>query len=167
MPHHRRKKPKSSQADTRLGWDAPLLWADGSRGAHGLSWWWFQGPDSPEASRPDTSRKLERLRDGGRWVPPAASQAALVFLRVLGRKYPCDPASFFLRQDGRQRERSGATRPSGRGSSRGFVLVLEGKSARLALRIRHCQEMALIPLIFWFPAKRDAGLTGLQTTLHT
>lgn len=38
-----------------------------------------------------------RLRDSGRWVLPSVFQAAFVFLGVLGRKYPRNPASFFFR----------------------------------------------------------------------
>lgn len=89
-----------------------------------------------------------RLREGGHVGPSLSLLSALVFLGVLGRKYPCDPASFFLRQTGRQRVKSGATRPLG--TPGGLTLVLERKkSARLALRIWY-QEMTLTPLIFWF-----------------
>lgn len=78
----------------------------------------------------------------GRVVLPSVFWAVLVLLGELGRKYPCNPASFFLRQGGRQRAGSGATRPLGEGSSGGPALVLERKrSARLALHTWHSLEM--------------------------
>lgn len=66
-----------------------------------------------------------RPKEGGRRILPFVFQSVLVFLGVLGRKYPCDPASFFLRQVGRQRVGSGTTRPSGQDSAGGLTLVLK------------------------------------------
>lgn len=102
----------------------------------------------------------------GRWVLPFVFRSVLVFLGVLGRKYPCDPASFFLRQVGRERVRSGTTRPSGQGSAGGLTLVLKRKkSARLALRICHPRKWFLS--YFGPLANVDIELTGLQSTLRT
>ena len=112
-------------------------------GVQGQGWWWFQGFHSPEACQ-------TKLRLSGWVVLPSVSWAALVFLGVSGRKYPCNPASFFLRQAGRQRVRSGTTRPLGQGSPGGLALALERKrSARLALRTWHCLKMTVTLLVFW------------------
>jgi hypothetical protein len=119
----------------------------GPQGAHGIGWWCFQ-ERLQQPWRKQTWCLLQAEQGWGRmgrYSLPSVPQAESVFLGVPGRKYPCYPASFFLRQVGREWVRSGATRPLGDGFLGGFTLVLERrKSDRLALSMQHCQWMTLV-----------------------
>lgn len=104
-----------------------------SQDAHGIGWWSW--PQDAEGNRPGASCKLNKDEGGWLVAPPLSPLGFMRFLGILGRKYSCDSASLFLRKVGRDRVRSGATRPLGKGSPGGFALVLERKtSARLAQR---------------------------------